>query len=86
MKELGHPGIVVDTWYGVFAPAGTPLAVVARLNSEINLALQMPSVREALAKQGLAPVVDLPDRLQNLVAQELRRWKRVVSTAHIEAD
>jgi tripartite-type tricarboxylate transporter receptor subunit TctC len=86
MKELGHPGIVVDTWYGVFAPAATPAPVIARLNSEVNVALLAPDVREALARQGLTPVVDLPDRLMNLVAQELRRWSRVVSAAHIDAD
>ena len=86
MKELGHPGIVVDTWYGVFAPAGTPAPVIARLNSEVNVALLAPEVRDVLAKQGLTPVIDLPDRLMNLVAQELRRWNRVVSAAHIEAD
>src|SRR5262249_13874739 len=86
MREAGHPGIEVDTWYGILAPAGTPPAILARLNSEVNVALQSPGMREAFAKQGLTPVIDLPDRLVNLVVHELARWNRVVAAAHIEAD
>ena len=86
MNELGHPDLVVDTWYGVFAPAGTPPDVVARLNAAIDDALQAPDVREAMAKQGLTPVVDKPERLATLLAQELARWKRVVADAKISAD
>jgi tripartite-type tricarboxylate transporter receptor subunit TctC len=83
MKELGHPGLVVDTWYGLFAPAGTPPEVVARLNREVNALLQTAEIRDALAKQGLATVVDRPERLGALVAQELARWSRVVASAGI---
>ena len=83
MKELGHPGLVVDTWYGVFAPAGTPREIVARLNSEINALLQQPEIRDALAKQGMAPAVDRPERLGQLVEEEIARWGRVVAAAGI---
>jgi tripartite-type tricarboxylate transporter receptor subunit TctC len=83
MKELGHPGLVVDTWYGVFAPAGTPREIVARLNSEINALLQQPEIRDALAKQGMTPVVDRPERLGQLVEEEIARWGRVVASAGI---
>jgi len=81
MKELGHSGLVVDTWYGIFAPAGTPRDAVARLNKEVNALLQQPELRDALAKQGLTPVADRPERLGELVAQEVRRWNRVVASA-----
>jgi tripartite-type tricarboxylate transporter receptor subunit TctC len=84
MKELGHPGLVVDTWYGIFAPAGTPREVVARLNKEVNVLLQQPEIRDAFAKQGLTAVVDTPDRLGELVAHELARWNRVVASAGIQ--
>jgi len=86
MKELGHPGLVVDTWYGVFAPAGTPPEVVARLNSELNALLKMPETAQAFAKLGLAPVADKPERLGALVEAELARWTRVVASAHIRGD
>jgi len=86
MKELGHPALVVDTWYGIFAPAGTPPEVIARINSECNAILQLPDIRDALARQGLAAVADRPERLGELVAQELERWSRVVANAHISGE
>jgi len=86
MKELGHPRLVVDTWYGVFAPAGTPREAVLRLNGEMNEILKAPETREALARQGLAPVVDRPERLGQLVDSELARWNRVVSQAKIQGE
>jgi len=86
MKELGHPKLVVDTWYGVFAPAGTPDEAVRRLNREMNAILKEPDTQAALARQGLAPVVDRPERLGELVASELARWNRVVSQAGIQGD
>ena len=86
MKELGHPDLVVDTWYGLFAPAGTPPEVVARINTEVNALLQLPETRAALARQGLTAVVDRPERLGTLVADELARWKRVVAAAKIAGE
>jgi len=83
MKELGHPNLVVDTWYGIYAPAGTPREAVAKLNTEINALLQLPDIREAFAKQGLTPVADKPERLGDLVEKEIARWNRVVATAGI---
>jgi tripartite-type tricarboxylate transporter receptor subunit TctC len=86
MKELGHPALVVDTWYGLFAPAGTPPDVVARLNTEVNAILASPETRDALAKQGLTAVVDRPERLGTLLAQEIARWNRVVASSGIRGE
>jgi tripartite-type tricarboxylate transporter receptor subunit TctC len=83
MKELGHPNLVVDTWYGIYAPAGTPREIVAKLNGEINTLLQLPEIRDAFAKQGLTAVVERPERLGDLVEKEIARWNRVVATAGI---
>jgi tripartite-type tricarboxylate transporter receptor subunit TctC len=86
MKELGHPQLVVDTWYGIYAPAGTPPEIVARLNSDFNALLQLGDVRDALAKQGLTAIVDRPERLSELVGHELERWHHVVASAHINGE
>ena len=86
LKELGHPDLVVDTWYGVFAPAGTPAPVIAKLNAEINALLAEADVKEALGKQGMSVVTDTPERLGRLLDAELARWRRVVDTAHIQGD
>jgi tripartite-type tricarboxylate transporter receptor subunit TctC len=86
MKEQGLPRLEVYTWYGSFAPAGTPAAAVAKMNGEINSILQLPDVRDLLAKQGMNPAGGSPDRLGELVKGELARWTRVVSAANIKAD
>lgn len=86
MKELGMPRLVVDTWYGIYAPAGTPAEVVSRLNEELNALLQLAEIREAFARQGLVAVVDRPERLGELVDSELARWTSVVSAAAIKAN
>ena len=77
---------MVDTWYGLYAPAGTPPEIVARLNTEVNAILQAADIRDALAKQGLVAVVDKPERLSELVDAELARWTRVVADAKIKGE
>jgi tripartite-type tricarboxylate transporter receptor subunit TctC len=86
MKELGLGDLVVETWYGVFAPAGTPAAVVAKLNAEFNALLRQPDVRALLEKQGMNPEGGSPERFGTLVKSELARWTRVVNAAGIKAD
>jgi tripartite-type tricarboxylate transporter receptor subunit TctC len=86
LKELGHPSLVVDTWYGVMAPAGTPADVVAKINAELNALLKLPDVREALAKQGVVAAGGTPDRLQQWVATDIARWTKLVATAQIKTD
>jgi tripartite-type tricarboxylate transporter receptor subunit TctC len=86
MKEAGLPGLEIYTWYGTFAPAGTPAAAVARVNADINALLRQPDMRKLLASQGMNPAGGPPERLGDLVRSELPRWKRVVSAAKIKAD
>jgi tripartite-type tricarboxylate transporter receptor subunit TctC len=86
MKEQGLPKLEVYTWYGSFAPAGTPPAAVAKLNGEINAVLQQPDVRDVLGKQGMIPAGGTPERFGELLKAELARWDRVVKAAKIKAD
>lgn len=86
MKEQGLPKLEVYTWYGSFAPAGTPAAAVAKVNSEINAILKQPDVRDVLEKQGMIAAGGPPDRMGDLVKSELVRWDRVVTAANIKAD
>lgn len=86
LKELGLPDLEVETWYGVFAPAGTPAAIVAKVNADLNALLGEPSVRELLERQGMVPAGGSPERFASLVRSELARWSRVVAAAHIKAD
>jgi tripartite-type tricarboxylate transporter receptor subunit TctC len=86
LKELGFPNLEVETWYGAFAPAGTPAEIVRSLNTELNALLGQPDLRELLAKQGMIPAGGPPGRLGELVKRELARWSRVVAAAGIKAD
>jgi len=86
LREQGMGELEVETWYGVFAPAGTPGDVIARINSEVNLLLKDPGIVENLARQGMTPAGGPPERLGELVKRELARWNRVVSAAGIKAD
>ena len=86
LKELGHAGLVVDTWYGVLAPAGTPAEVVNKINTELNLLLRLPEVREAMAKQGVAVAGGTPERMQQLLNSDSPRWTRLVAQAQIKPE
>jgi tripartite-type tricarboxylate transporter receptor subunit TctC len=86
MKEQGLSELEVETWYGAFAPAGTPASAIRKINSDIDASLKDPSVRAVLEKQGMTPRGGPPERLGDLVARELPRWARVVKAAGIKAD
>jgi len=85
-KEQGLPELEVETWYGLFVPAGTPMEVVMRLNHDVNFQLQNAEIRELLSRQGMAAAGGTPERFGALVKQELARWTRVVDAAGIKAD
>ena len=86
MRELGYPDFVVETWYGIFAPAGTPRA---DRGQDQRRARQHParSRRSSaqLARQGMNPVGGTPERLGSYVKEDLARWKRVVEETRPEA-
>ncbi len=86
MRELGLPALEVDTWYGIFAPAGTPPEIVKRWNSEINALLAQPDIRQSLEKQGLIPAGGPPERFKKLLQEDIARWLHVVRAAGIKAD
>jgi tripartite-type tricarboxylate transporter receptor subunit TctC len=86
MKELGLPRMEIYTWYGAFAPAGTPAAIVNRINADMNDLLRLPEIRASMAKLGMDPAGGPPSRLGDLVKAELPRWARVVKAAKIKAD
>lgn len=85
MNELGLPNMEIYTWYGSFAPAGTPAAVVKRINADMNDLLRLPEIRAPMSKLGMIAAGGPPERLGGLVKSELERWKRVVKVAEIKA-
>ncbi len=86
LVELGYKGVEASSWYGLFAPAGTPAPIIERLNKELVALGKNPEHREQLDKQGQEAVYSTPDELASYVKSESAKWARVIKTAKIEAD
>ncbi len=86
LAESGLPGFEVGSWQGVFAPAGTPVPIVKRLNTEIVKILHMPEVSERLAGLGAEIVADSPEEFAALVKAEVVKWSDVVRKSGAKVD
>jgi tripartite-type tricarboxylate transporter receptor subunit TctC len=78
------PGYDVTTWYGVFAPKGTPPAVIAKLNNVLLDSLKEEEVAKRLAAVGVVVKGSTPDEFGNFLASEYKRWNAVRETAGIQ--
>ena len=72
------PGFDISVWYGVFAPAGTPPAIVQKLNAEIVKAMNAPAAKEKIEGYGYQIVGSTPAQLDAHVKTEITRWAKVV--------
>ena len=86
VAESGYRGFEADQWYGIVAPAGTPAAVVARLNSEINKALALPDVAQQLAIEGATPMPGSSQVFGDLIRREIPRWAEVVRAGNVKPE
>jgi tripartite-type tricarboxylate transporter receptor subunit TctC len=84
--EAGVPGVGVMEWYGAFAPAGTPAAVIARLNAEIIKVIQKPEVRTRFADLGADPVGNSAAEFDQQIRADIAMWKKVVEFSGAKAD
>ena len=84
ISEQKLPGFEASSWYGVFVPAKTPKAAIARLNKEFAVALAVPDVRDRLLRDGVEPEASSPDQLTALVLAERKRWDKVIRAAGIK--
>lgn len=84
--EAGIPGMEVKLWFGLFAPAGTPKAIMVKLNREIGDILRAPDTQETFLKQGVAATPSTSEELGAWVKAELARWTPLIQAAGIKAD
>lgn len=84
--EQGVGQVEVNAWYGVFAPAATPAAVVLRINQEMNAVLQMPEVREKLLLAGIEPLGGPPQVLAGFMKTDSQRYGQLARELNIRAD
>lgn len=78
------PGFELVTWYAVFAPTGTPVAIINRLNTEIGKVLKDPDTQKRFGDQGLEPVVMTPQELKRYTENDVVRWTRLIKAANIK--
>ena len=86
MRESGFGEIAATYWNGLLAPAGTPAAIVTRLNAAVNQALAVPEVHAALKKLGSDPKTGTSQEFASFIAEEVQRWGKVVRDANIKVD
>jgi tripartite-type tricarboxylate transporter receptor subunit TctC len=83
-EEAGMNGIVLETWYGAFVPPGTPGAVIARLNAEMNRAVSDPAVRDSLLQTATEPVGGSAERFARVLQEDSARYARLAKELDIK--
>jgi len=86
VAESGVPGYEIGTWLGIVAPAGTPPAVVNKLNAEVRRVMALPEVRDRLIAQGFVLADQSPDQFNQYIKAEYAKWSKLIRDADIKAD
>lgn len=86
VAESGYPGYEADSWNGVLAPAGTPRALVMRLNGDIHKVVQSRRFREIMAGDGAEPVVSTPEAFAERIRMDYAKWRQVIEKVGLRKD
>ena len=86
VAESGLPGFDVKSYYALLAPAGTPAAIVNKVQSDVAAALRVPAVNDRLTSEGAEPVGSTPAELGALLQAEIAKWAKVVKKAKVSAE
>jgi tripartite-type tricarboxylate transporter receptor subunit TctC len=84
--EAGMPGLIVENWYGMVAPAGTPAETVAALNRIAIEAMRDSNVKEKLASQGAELIGDTPEHFRGFIDAEIAKWAGVIKDAGVATE
>jgi tripartite-type tricarboxylate transporter receptor subunit TctC len=85
MREAGVPGYEASTWYGLYAPAGTPSETIEKINVDFKSVLESPDIRERLAQLGIDTIASSPEDLRSYLSEEIDKWAKVIKAAGINA-
>lgn len=86
VAEAGYPTLLLDSWFAVYAPVGTPAPVVSKLAGVLKQIVESPEFRRKAEEQGGTAVYMDPKQLEAFTASELQRWGRIIQTARITTD
>jgi tripartite-type tricarboxylate transporter receptor subunit TctC len=84
--EVGMPDLLIENWYGMIAPAGTPEKIVVTLNRVANEAMSDPAVKQKLADQGLTVAGDTPEHFRRFIEAEVKKWAGVIKDAGVPTE
>ena len=84
--EVGMPDLLIENWYGMIAPAGTPEKIVAEINRVANEAMNDPQVKQKLADQGLTVAGDTPQQFRDFIDSETNKWAKVMKDAGVKIE
>jgi tripartite-type tricarboxylate transporter receptor subunit TctC len=85
-QEAGIKGVILDQWIGAFVPAGTPPAIIARLNAEMGKAITNAAIRESFLQSGQEPVGGTAGQFTRLVREEYEKYERLVKELNIKTN
>ena len=86
MDELGYKGFDIPGWFGLFAPAGTPRDIIARVNTEVVKIIARADLKQTLATMGIDAFTSTPEELGDYVKSEIQKWARLVRDAGIQPE
>src|SRR3954447_10396674 len=86
IAESGFPGIDVNPWWGILAPAGIDMAAVRKINTDVESVLRTPEMIAFLATQGAEPLVTSPEKFLEMLQADIAKWAKVVKSANVSLD
>ena len=86
VADSGFPGFEAGSWFGYFAPKGTPPEVVATLNKAVNEIIAVPAMEAQLVKEGADPAGGTPQQFAQFVQREFEKWRQVVQDSGAKAE
>ena len=86
IAESGFPGFDVNPWWGILAPAGTDMAIVRKINSDVDSVLRTPEMIAFLATQGAEPLITSPETFLAMLQADIAKWAKVVKSANVSLD
>ncbi len=86
VAESGIPGYEASIWNGMLVPAGTPQAIISRLNALVVQIIRMPEVRERISGLGAEPATSTPEEFNAFIAAEIRKWGKIIKDSGVRVD
>jgi tripartite-type tricarboxylate transporter receptor subunit TctC len=80
------PDLLIENWYGMIAPAGTPEKIIVEINRVANQAMNDPAIKQKLADQGLTVAGGIPEQFRDFIDSETKKWAKVIKDAGVKIE